>query len=133
MPLPTRLTRPRCHRRRIGFRTRGATFPVPKGGTKEAFVIAFLIERKSEYYFWKAVLPLSLVMFFSCGINIFPVEDLPNRMTMATTMFLAAFATLYTVQQELPKTCGRPRLSSPQSAGELLKCLLVCDRAAGIF
>lgn len=52
----------------------------------------------------KAVLPLSLVMFFSCGVNIFPVEDLANRMSMATTMFLAAFATLYVVGNELPKT-----------------------------
>ena len=42
-----------------GFRVRGATFPVPKGGTKEAWVLAVLIERKSEYYFWKAVRPRS--------------------------------------------------------------------------
>ena len=37
-----------------GYRVRGATFPVPKGGNKEAWVLALLIERKSEYYFWCA-------------------------------------------------------------------------------
>lgn len=88
----------------VGYRERAATFPVPKGGTKEAWVFAVLIERKSAYYFWKAVLPLSLVMFFSCGIGIFAVDDLANRMSMGTTMFLASFATLYVVGAELPKT-----------------------------
>jgi hypothetical protein len=38
----------------VGYRERAATFPVPKGGTKEAWVFAVLIERKSAYYFWKA-------------------------------------------------------------------------------
>jgi uncharacterized membrane protein YfcA len=77
---------------------------VPKGGTKEAWVLAILIERKSEYYFWKAVLPLALVMFFSSGINIYPVDDLSNRMSMTTTMFLATFAVLYVISSDLPKT-----------------------------
>lgn len=43
-------------------------------------------------------------MFFSCGIGIFEVDDLANRMSMGTTMFLASFATLYVVGAELPKT-----------------------------
>eukprot|EP01043_Picozoa_sp_COSAG02_P076560 COSAG02_NODE_16323_length_1093_cov_0.911469_3_plen_69_part_01 len=43
-------------------------------------------------------------MFFSCGIGIFDVDDLANRMSMGTTMFLASFATLYVVGAELPKT-----------------------------
>eukprot|EP01047_Picozoa_sp_COSAG01_P001540 COSAG01_NODE_35_length_34814_cov_128.883624_29_plen_305_part_00 len=87
-----------------GFRSARMTFPVPKGGTKEAWVLAILVERKSEYYFWKAVLPLSLVVFLSCGISIFPVDDLPNRMALTTTMFLACFASLYVINADLPKT-----------------------------
>ena len=87
-----------------GFRSGRMTFPVPKGGTKEAWILALLVERKSEYYFWKAVLPLALVVFLACGISIFPVDDLANRMSLTTTMFLACFATLYVIQGDLPKT-----------------------------
>ena len=77
-----------------GFRSARTTFPVPKGGTKEAWVLALIIERKSEYYFWKAVLPLTLVVFLSCGVSVFPVEDLSNRMAMATTMCVSLLACL---------------------------------------
>ena len=31
-----------------GFRSGRMTFPVPKGGTKEAWILALLVERKSE-------------------------------------------------------------------------------------
>ena len=31
----------------------------------------------------------SLVVFLNCGVSVFPISDLPNRMAMGTTMFLA--------------------------------------------
>lgn len=62
------------------------------------------INRKAAFYFWKALLPIYLLIMLSMTSFHFETDNLEARSSTVSTYFLAAFAMLYVVGSSLPKT-----------------------------
>eukprot|EP00935_MAST-01C_sp_MAST-1C-sp1_P000670 g670.t1 len=61
------------------------------------------LRRMFSYYFYKVTLLMWLIAGISMQVFLFSTEELEQRQELAATMFLATAATLYVIQQELPK------------------------------
>jgi hypothetical protein len=68
------------------------------------FVVGINVSRHCGFYFWKVVLPLYFLMAMSFSTFMFEVDELEQRVNVISTMFLAAFAVLYVVNELVPKT-----------------------------
>jgi hypothetical protein len=60
--------------------------------------VTYHCERKFDYYFWKAQLPLYFLTFLSMSAFEFDTLDLENRNATVATYFLASQAMLYVLQ-----------------------------------
>jgi hypothetical protein len=65
--------------------------------------ITIHVRRRYEYYLTKIILIFNVVVFMSWGLGFTPHDEIIGRLTMVFTASTAAFAFMYTVQQELPK------------------------------
>ena len=65
--------------------------------------ITIHVRRRYEYYLTKIILIFNVVVFMSWGLGFTPHDEIIGRLTMVFTAATAAFAFMYTVQQELPK------------------------------
>jgi hypothetical protein len=61
------------------------------------------VRRRYEYYFYKIILIFNLIIMMGWGIGVTPHDEIIGRLTMVFTAATAAFAFMYTIQQELPK------------------------------
>jgi len=65
--------------------------------------ITIHVRRRYGYYLTKIILIFNVVVFMSWGLGFTPHDEIIGRLTMVFTAATAAFAFMYTVQQELPK------------------------------
>jgi hypothetical protein len=78
--------------------------PNAVSGPDDTFVsLSLHVTRNSAYYFWKARLPLYLLIALSMSAFHFETDNLEARVSTVSTYFLAAFAMLYVVEAALPK------------------------------
>jgi hypothetical protein len=61
------------------------------------------MKRKSGYYIFKVLIPLYLIQFLMYTTMYMDTDDISGRLGFTVTGFLAAFAMLYIVGQDLPK------------------------------
>jgi len=69
-----------------------------------AVKIAAHVSRKTSFYVWKDLLPLWLLTALAFTTFWFEPDELGDRAGIVSTYFLAAFAMLYVVGDDLPKT-----------------------------
>jgi hypothetical protein len=62
------------------------------------------LRRKHEYYFYKVTILMWLIVLLSMPTFMYGFDELEQRVSLVSTMFLATAATLYVVGQDLPKT-----------------------------
>eukprot|EP01050_Picozoa_sp_SAG11_P004525 SAG11_NODE_291_length_11180_cov_102.040155_16_plen_398_part_00 len=88
-----------------GISTKIYEAPTHETGFEDTFVpISCHVTRKSGYYFWKCLMPIHLLTVLSMSTFHFETDNLSDRVSTVTTIFLAAFAMLYVVGAALPKT-----------------------------
>jgi hypothetical protein len=61
------------------------------------------VKRKYGFYIWKVLLPLYLIQALMYCVGTHPTDDISGRLGFTVTGFLAAFAMLYIVGDNLPK------------------------------
>jgi hypothetical protein len=62
------------------------------------------VQRNSHYYYYKVMVPLLLIMILNIGSFALPVDDLNNRLQYSVNLFLSAFALMYVIAPDVPKT-----------------------------
>jgi hypothetical protein len=62
------------------------------------------VSRNSQYYFYKVLVPLLLIMCLNFGAFALPVDSLNDRLQFAVGLFLSAFALMYVISEDMPKT-----------------------------
>ncbi|WP_420461158.1 hypothetical protein [Neolewinella sp.] len=72
------------------------------GSTLEALTYTFLLERHSVYYFWKILLPISLIVLMSWGAFWVPAEEISAQLTVSVTAILTLIAFQFSVSQLVP-------------------------------
>eukprot|EP00039_Didymoeca_costata_P007130 m.96640 g.96640 ORF g.96640 m.96640 type:complete len:367 (+) comp13553_c0_seq2:162-1262(+) len=64
----------------------------------------FLINRKPNYYMWKAIFPIYAVVLAAFSAFAIEADDVGSRLGIVSTYFLSTFAVLYVVTSGLPET-----------------------------
>ena len=76
----------------------------PQGQGLHRCTVTFYLTRRAQHYFWKVLLPLYTLVLFGLFTLAFGADQLSDRTSLSSNMFLASFAVLYVVQDDLPKT-----------------------------
>ena len=72
--------------------------PHPTAGYEQSSITLFVhASRKSMFYVWKAILPLSFLIILASAVFSFDVGDIADRTGAVSTYFLACFAMLFVV------------------------------------
>ena len=74
------------------------------GSERTIIEVSFHVARNSAFYVWKVMLPVYLLTLLSFQVYAFHPAELEARVNTTATYFLAAFAMLYVVSGDLPKT-----------------------------
>ena len=80
------------------------SLPDASNQVKSRFVLSYHVARSARYYFLKVLLPLYLIALYGLSVFFFAPTEFASRMSISSTIFLAAFAVLYVVNEALPKT-----------------------------
>eukprot|EP01052_Picozoa_sp_SAG31_P033167 SAG31_NODE_3714_length_3957_cov_3.388025_4_plen_405_part_00 len=88
-----------------GASTRITEKPASSTGSEVTTLsLSFYVSRKSGYYFFKVMMPLYVLIFLTVGTFHYGTASVSDRYDSVMTTFLAAFAMLYVVSVDLPKT-----------------------------
>jgi len=74
------------------------------GQTAMLFNFSFLLARKTSFYAIKVIFPLIATSIMGACTLVFPIDELGDRAALSSTMFLAAFALLFLVSDQIPKS-----------------------------
>lgn len=74
------------------------------------FEFSFRIERLSGFYFWKAILPLSLIVIMSWGVLWIDPHRLEAQIGLSATAFLTLFAFQFAIATLLPRIAYLTRM-----------------------
>lgn len=86
------------------FQILGASFVQYRQWGFSYITAGITLRRKHQYYFFKVTLLMWLIVLLAMPTFLYGFDQLEQRMSLVSTMFLATAATLYVVGQDLPKT-----------------------------
>jgi len=66
--------------------------------------VDFWLQRKSKYFVYKYMIPITSVFLLGCSQMIIDPKELSDRLSMSSTMFLTAIALMYVLSESVPKT-----------------------------
>ena len=71
---------------------------------QDLFEIGISLTRNTQFYVYKVIVPLLLITLLNFLVFFVPIDSLADRLAHNTTLFLSAFALLYVIGADLPKT-----------------------------
>jgi hypothetical protein len=71
---------------------------------QDQIYIQLNVRRNSAYYFYKVIIPMLLIMILNTGAFAMNVHALNDRLQYSVSLFLSAFALMYVIAPDVPKT-----------------------------
>jgi len=94
----------------LGFSTRELPYVVIPGYGSAGYVFEFTAERQSQYYIWKIVLPLVLIVLMSWSVFLIDPTNAGSKIGVATTAMLTLIAYRFVVDSQVPRVAYLTRL-----------------------
>ena len=93
-----------------GFLTKDLPYTVIPGYDTVGYAFEFTAERQSQYYIWKIVLPLVLIVLMSWSVFLIDPTNAGPKIGVATTAMLTLIAYRFVVDSQVPRVAYLTRL-----------------------
>jgi len=93
-----------------GFETKELPYTVIPGYDSPGYAFEFTAERHVQYYIWKIILPLVLIVLMSWSVFLIDPTNAGTKIGVATTAMLTLIAYRFVVESQVPRVPYLTRL-----------------------
>jgi hypothetical protein len=93
-----------------GFETKQLSYAAIPGFDNAGYVFEFTAERHLQYYIWKIILPLVLIVLMSWSVFLIDPTNSGTKIGVATTAMLTLIAYRFVIDSEVPRVPYLTRL-----------------------
>jgi hypothetical protein len=94
----------------IGYETKEMPYAGLPGHDDAGYALEFTAERYSQYYFWKIILPLVLILLMSWAVFLIDPVNAGTKIGVATSAMLTLIAYRFVVESQVPRVPYLTRL-----------------------
>jgi hypothetical protein len=94
----------------IGFETKELPYTIIPGYDSPGYALEFTAERHLQYYIWKIILPLVLIVLMSWSVFLIDPTNASTKIGVATTAMLTLIAYRFVVESQVPRVPYLTRL-----------------------
>jgi len=114
------------------WKTRPLPYRIAASATNAGWAFEFEASRKSEYYVWKVILPLVLIVGISWSVFWIDPENAGTEVGVATTSMLTLIAYRFAVDSQVPRVPYLTRLDLFIAGGTVLVFLTLMEVVIGL-